>query len=154
MDELLKHEPLQLADERMAMFALVDRFSSAIEAYKKQYTSTVEKKNKDLQHRSSEKQETLKKMNESQEKERRKALNEHESAVRAIDRQIGACKNQSSEALHEQENRLEKAERAEKASLSNAHNADEEKIKKNKVAFLNPLLCITAQFQPSPAVVT
>lgn len=132
MDELLKHEPLQLADERMAMFALVDRFSSAIEAYKKQYTSTVEKKNKDLQHRSSEKQETLKKMNESQEKERRKALNEHESAVRAIDRQIGACKNQSSEALHEQENRLEKAERAEKASLSNAHNADEEKIKKNK----------------------
>ena len=55
MDALLKKNPNELADERKAMFALIDRFSLSIEEYKQEYSSTIEKRDKEIKLRNEEK---------------------------------------------------------------------------------------------------
>ena len=59
MDILLKNRPSQIADERRALFALIDRFSLSIEEYKKEYSSTIEKMEKELKQRNADKNNTL-----------------------------------------------------------------------------------------------
>ena len=64
MDELLKATPSQLSDERRALFLLMDRFSDSIAKYRKQYASTKDKMNSDLQQRRDDKADTLKRLKE------------------------------------------------------------------------------------------
>lgn len=129
MDELLKQKPSQLADERTEMFALIDRFTAVIEAYKKQYASTVEKKNKDLQQRNAEKNDTLKRLKDLQEKEQKKALKDHNSALGSIDKQIVNCQSHASDRIKEQESRYLRSEKEEHAALNAAPRADEARLK-------------------------
>ena len=132
MDELLKHQPSQLADERKVMFALMDRFSATIEAYKKQYASIVDKQNKDIQQRESDKSTTLKRMADSYAAAQEIARKNHNAKLESLNKQIIACQSETSSALQEQEKMLAERENREKEMLNGAYNSDENKLKKFK----------------------
>lgn len=129
MDVLLMKKTLQLTDERREMFSLIDRFSSVVDEYKRQYLSTVDKKNHDLQQCRDDKESTLKRLRAKQDEEQKRALNEQSSAISSIDKQISDCKLRAAASIREQEEELSKFENAEKASLNAAYDADESKLR-------------------------
>jgi predicted nucleic acid-binding Zn-ribbon protein len=129
MDSLLSRKPAQLTNERREMFELIDRFSTSVYEYKRQYLSTIDKRNNDLQQRRKDKEETLKKLKARQKDEQKKALNDHNGVVASIDKQIRDCQSRAAASIREQEEHLSKYENGEKSSLNAAYNADESRIR-------------------------
>ncbi len=130
MDELLKRRPSQLTDERKEMFALLDRFFGAIQAYRKQYESIVDKKNADIQQRNSNKQDTLRKISETQRRELEQAKSELTNRVSDLNKQISMTQNQAAQVAHNEESKLAEQEKNEKTILNQAHMDDETDLNK------------------------
>lgn len=129
MDELLKRQPSQLADERTELFHLMDRFSAAVAEYRKQYRITVRKRDQDLDHRSTEIQEKLKQLADAQKKERNTAQAEHAARTAAIRKQCEQCQSQALSALQDQERTMKKTETEELSRLTMMQNEDEARNK-------------------------
>jgi len=130
MDILLKNRPSQIADERRALFALIDRFSLSIEEYKKEYSSTIEKRDKELKQRNSDKNNTLSTLDKVH-SEKQAALKKNADKMLAdINQQITSCQNRASNDIRVQEHQLSDFERKEKEDLDIAFRADEAEIRK------------------------
>lgn len=130
MDILLKNQPSQIADERRALFALIDRFSLSIEEYKKEYSSTIEKRDKELKQRNADKNNTLSTLDKVY-SEKQAALKKNADKMLAdINQQITSCQNRASNDIRAQEHQLSDFERKEKEDLDRAYRADEEEIRK------------------------
>ena len=87
MDELLTRRPSQLSNERREMFSLIDRFSVAVEEYKRRYSYTVDKRNQDLQARKNEKETSLSRLRSAQNDEQKKLSRDFNTSMSSIDRQ-------------------------------------------------------------------
>ena len=75
MDNLLKQTPMVLADEKTALFSLIDRFIKSVEIYRKEYDAITSNRNADLQKRESDGRNALNKLAQSQAKEKQDLLN-------------------------------------------------------------------------------
>ena len=129
MDELLTRRPSQLSNERREMFSLIDRFSVAVEEYKRRYSYTVDKRNQDLQARKNEKETSLSRLRSAQNDEQKKLSRDFNTSMSSIDRQISECEERARAAISEQEKKLSKYEDGEKSSLNATYNADESKLR-------------------------
>ncbi|MCR4739467.1 MAG: hypothetical protein K5886_04310 [Lachnospiraceae bacterium] len=81
MDKLLEKKPVQLKDERIQLFALIDRFDASIRQYQAEYSGLAEEEKKDIEQRRSEKEQKLSELRSLQKKEREDALNKHNRAL-------------------------------------------------------------------------
>ena len=129
MDELLTRRPSQLSNERREMFSRIDRFSVAVEEYKRRYSYTVDKRNQDLQARKNEKETSLSRLRSAQNDEQKKLSRDFNTSMSSIDRQISECEERARAAISEQEKKLSKYEDGEKSSLNATYNADESKLR-------------------------
>ena len=132
MDALLKKNPNELADERKAMFALIDRFSLSIEEYKQEYSSTIEKRDKEIKLRNEEKRNTLAALEKNHNEKQNELQTNIERAVESINKQILSARNQAAEDLRRKEEELADFEAKEKAELDNIYRSNEADIRKHR----------------------
>ena len=130
MDELLKAKPSQLSDERRALFSLMDRFSVSIDRYKRQYASTKDKMNSDLQQRRDDKADTLKRLKEKHSSDRDSINNGHNSVVKTLDAQKSALRKESEEKIRQEEERLSSLEKNVQTTLTNRYNENQYNLKR------------------------
>ena len=71
MDNLLKQTPQALADEKTALFSLIDRFIQSVEIYRKDYDVIQKNRNADLEKRESDGKDALNRLCQFQEKEKK-----------------------------------------------------------------------------------
>ena len=130
MDELLKAKPSQLSDERRALFSLMDRFSVSIDRYKRQYASTKDKMNSDLQQRRDDKADTLKRLKEKHSSERNSINNGHNSVVKSLESQKNALRKESEEKIRQEEEKLSSLEKNVQTTLTNRYNENQYNLKR------------------------
>jgi len=129
MDDLLKNKPAQLADERIELFALIDRFHASIMGYHNQYNAIVGNANSDIRQRNAEKSSKLHALRDSQDKEKRAAEKKHSATLELINRNINNIKNDIAKKIEELELMLQESIKNEKANLNGSKNVDENIIK-------------------------
>lgn len=124
MDALLQKKVEQLPDERIALFALIDRFSSAIIAYQKQHASIVSSREKDLQTRKESMQSSLSVLKKDQVSQETILKNKHTSDISDIDRRIADCKRQASTDLTLQDSLVSEKEQEVLSKLASQRKSD------------------------------
>ena len=132
MDNLLMQKPQQLSDERIALYALIDRFEESIKTYQEEYASLVKKANGDIATREQQKSDILKKLAESHNKQKTKAETEHESRQKSYNKSIVDIKNLASKRTEDLESACRKSINDEQVLLNGKKNYDDSKIKTYK----------------------
>ena len=138
MDVLLKNSPSQLADERKAMFALIDRFSLSVDEYKKEYYSTIKKRDKELKQRNDDKNNTLSTLDNVHSEKQASLKKSADKLLSDINQQIASCQNQATSNILAEEHQLSVFESKEKEELDKAYRSDESEIRE----FRKTLKCI------------
>ena len=128
MDNLLKQTPMVLADEKTALFSLIDRFIKSVEIYRKEYDAITSNRNADLQKRESDGRNALNKLAQSQAKEKQDLLNRLNAFISGVNRNIESAKKNTHSELDAIEADVAKYERSEKTSLEQAYQAEQRKI--------------------------
>lgn len=128
MDNLLKHKPQPLADEKAALFLLMDRFIKSVEAYRTEYNSITGNRNADLQKRESDSKNALVKLAAAQAKEKKEHLGRLNSFRDGVNRNIESFKKKTLEDLNGIEASIAKLERDEKTALEQSYQAHQAKV--------------------------
>ena len=128
MDNLLKQTPQALADEKTALFSLIDRFIMSVETYRKEYNAITNNKNADLQKRENDGRNALNKLVQAQTKEKKDLLNRLDTFVSGVNRKIESSKKRTHGDLDAIEVDVAKYERSEKTSLEQAYQDEQRKI--------------------------
>ena len=128
MDNLLKQTPQALADEKTALFSLIDRFIKSVETYRKEYDVITNNRNSDLQKRESDARNSLNKLTQVQAKEKQNLLDRLNAFISGVNRNIESSKKKTYADLEAIEAEITKYERGEKTSLELAYQAEQRKI--------------------------
>ena len=128
MDNLLKQTPQALADEKTALFSLIDRFIKSVETYRKDYNAITNNKNADLQKRENDGRNALNKLVQAQTKEKKDLLNRLDTFIAGVKRNIESSKKRTRGDLDAIEADVAKYERSEKTSLEQDYQAEQRKI--------------------------
>lgn len=128
MDNLLKQTPQVLADEKTALFSLIDRFIKSVEIYRKEYDAITSNRNADLQKRESDGRNVLNKLAQTQAKEKQALLDQLNVFISGVNRNIESAKKKTHADLDAIEADVAKDERSEKNSLEQAYQAEQRKI--------------------------
>lgn len=128
MDNLLKQTPQALADEKTALFSLIDRFIRSVETYRKDYDAITNNRNTDLQKRESDGRNSLNKLAHAQAKEKQDLLEELNAFISGVNRNIESSKKKTHADLDAIEVDVAKYERGEKTSLEQAYQEEQRKI--------------------------
>lgn len=128
MDNLLKQTPQALADEKTALFSLIDRFIRSVETYRKDYDAITNNRNTDLQKRESDGRNSLNKLAHAQAKEKQDLLEQLNAFISGVNRNIESSKKKTHADLDAIEADVAKYERGEKTSLEQAYQEEQRKI--------------------------
>ena len=128
MDNLLKQTPQALADEKTALFSLIDRFIKSVETYRKEYDVITNNRNSDLQKRESDARNALNKLTQVQAKEKQNLLDRLNAFISGVNRNIESSKKKTYADLEAIEAEIAKYERGEKTSLELAYQDEQRKI--------------------------
>ena len=128
MDNLLKQTPQVLADEKTALFSLIDRFIKSVEIYRKEYDAITSNRNADLQKRESDGRNVLNKLAQTQAKEKQALLDQLNAFISGVNRNIESAKKKTHADLDAIEADVAKDERSEKNSLEQAYQAEQREI--------------------------
>lgn len=125
MDPLLQKRVEQLPDERVALFALIDRFSSTIKSYQNQYVSIVRARDNDLQTRKSNMQATLSALKKEQSLQQTSLKKKCDTELANIDKRISECRRQASTDLTLQDSLVNEKEQEVLSRLASLRKSDE-----------------------------
>ena len=128
MDILLKQKPQELADEKTALFSMMDRFILSVAAYRNEYEAITKNKNADLQKRERDGRAALQRLQSSQEKERKDSAANHSAVIANINSSIASYKKKTLNDLNKVESDVSEFERNEKISLEKTNTDEQRKI--------------------------
>ena len=132
MDNLLKQTPQALADEKTALFSLIDRFIQSVEIYRKDYDVIQKNRNADLEKRESDGKDALNRLCQFQEKEKKELLDRVNAKILDINRNIESVKKNTHIKLEKIEAEAIEFEKSEKTTLEQAYQSEESQIDQYK----------------------
>lgn len=125
MDHLLKQNPMPLADERVELFALLDRFVIFVNQYRKKYGTIMADRNSDLQAREKKRQNALAALKENQNRELESLLANCEKDITDQKRIMEQWQNKTVDTIQRIEEEYATFERNEKQILENYQSYNE-----------------------------
>ena len=134
MDILLKKSPIELADERTALFSMMDRFIKSVNVYRNEYDAITNSKKADLQKRENDGRAALERLQSSQEKERRDSAAKHSAVISGLNGNIESSKKRTLGDLNEVESDVAAFERNEKLSIEKFDSDEQKKIERYRTS--------------------
>lgn len=132
MDNLLKQTPQPLADEKTALFSLIDRFSESIERYRITYNTVQKSMISDLQKQEIDAKKSMSNLAAAQSSEKKAHLDRLNALISDINRNIDQMKKKAHTELDAVEEDVARFDKSEKTALEEIYSREYLKINAHK----------------------